>query len=90
MPGEDVICSGMVERIGLKNSIIHFKSDNNKIDDIQNIPNHEVGLEKISELILNKDIGVLADPNDIHAVAHRVVHGGSTFSKTTVIDRNVK
>lgn len=90
MPGEDVICSGMVERIGLKKSIIHFKSDNNKIDDIQNIPNHEVGLEKISELILNKDIGVLADPNDIYAVAHRVVHGGSTFSKTTVIDQNVK
>ncbi len=90
MPGRNVICSGMVERIGLKNSMIHFKSDKNKIDEIHNISNHEVGLEKISELILNKEIGVLRDPGDIYAVAHRVVHGGSTFSRTTVIDQNVK
>jgi len=90
MPGKDVICSGMVERIGLKNSKIHFSSDKSEIDETHDIPNHEIGLEKISQLILNKKIGVLKDASDIYAVAHRVVHGGSTFSNTTLVDQSVK
>ncbi len=90
MPGKDVICSGMVERIGLKNSKIYFNSDKNEIEEIHSIPNHEIGLEKISQLILNKENGVLKDASDIFAVAHRVVHGGSTFSNTTLVDQSVK
>ena len=90
MPEREVICSGMVERIGLKNSKIHCDSKKNKIEEVRDISNHEIGLEKISKLILNKEIGVLKDADDIYAVAHRVVHGGSTFSRTTLVDQNVK
>ncbi len=90
MPGKDVICSGMVERIGLKNSKIYFNSDKSEIKENHNISSHEIGLEKISKLILNKENGVLKDASDIFAVAHRVVHGGSTFSNTTLVDQSVK
>jgi len=57
MPKEEVICSGLVERIGLKNAKIHYKSASNKIDKIENIANHKVGLEKIVTLLLDKKIG---------------------------------
>jgi acetate kinase len=90
MPGKEVICSGMIERIGLSNSIIHFNSDKNKIEEIQSIPNHEIGLKKISDLILSEETGVLESAEDIYAVGHRVVHGGSTFSQTTLINQKVK
>ncbi len=90
MPKEEVICSGLVERIGLKNAKIHYKSASNKIDKIENIANHKVGLEKIVTLLLDKKIGVLKSTLEIEAVGHRVVHGGSSFSKTTVITKKVK
>ena len=90
MPEKDIICSGMVDRIGLKNSKIHCNTKKNHIEESVDISNHEIGLEKISKFILSKEIGVLKDASDIYAVAHRVVHGGSTFSKTTLVDQSVK
>ncbi|MCF6169038.1 acetate kinase [Lutibacter sp.] len=90
MPQEDVICSGLVERIGLDNAEIHYKSTTNKIDEVVDIPNHKIGLEKIVNLLLDAKTGVLKSTSEIEAVGHRVVHGGSTFSNTTVINKEVK
>ncbi len=90
MPEEQVICSGMVERIGLENSEIHFKSDTHKIDEILEIPTHKIGLEKVVALLLNDKTGVISSPDEIEAIGHRVVHGGSEFSRTTVVTTEVK
>ena len=90
MPQEQVICSGMVERIGLNDAEIHYKSENNKLDEVLDIPNHKVGLEKIVSLLLDAKVGVLKSTSEIEAVGHRVVHGGSTFSKTTIVTQEVK
>ncbi len=90
MPSKNVICSGMVERIGLENPMIHYKSNENKLDKVMHIPDHHIGLEKMAQLLLDKKIGVLRNVDEIGAVGHRVVHGGSAFSKTTLIDKNVK
>ncbi|MBL4939975.1 MAG: acetate kinase [Lutibacter sp.] len=90
MPQEEVICSGLVERIGLDNAEIHYKSSNNKIDEVVAIPNHKVGLEKVVNLLLDEKVGVLKSTSEIEAVGHRVVHGGSTFSKTTIVTQEVK
>ena len=90
MPGEEVICSGLVERIGEENAAIHYKSVNNKIDETVHISNHKEGLEKVVKLLLDKKIGVLKSTSEIEAVGHRVVHGGSTFSNTTIINQQVK
>jgi acetate kinase len=90
MPQEEVICSGLVERIGLDNAEIHYKSSNNKIDKIVSIPNHKVGLENVVNILLDEKVGVLKSTSEIEAVGHRVVHGGSTFSKTTIVTQEVK
>lgn len=90
MPQEKVICSGLVERIGLNNAEIHFKSDTHTIDDVLDIPNHKVGLEKVVHLLLDDRIGVISSTDEINAVGHRVVHGGCTFSKTVAINQKVK
>lgn len=90
MPRQEVLCSGLVERIGLENAEIHYKTANVTIEETVEIPNHKIGLEKIVKLLLDDNIGVLKTTLEIDAVGHRVVHGGSTFSKTTRIDENVK
>ncbi|WP_299527815.1 acetate/propionate family kinase [uncultured Lutibacter sp.] len=90
MPQEEVICSGLVERIGLNDAEIHYKSENNKIDEVLDIPNHKVGLEKVVNLLLDEKVGVIKSTSEVEAVGHRVVHGGSTFSDTTIINQEVK
>ena len=90
MPSKEVICSGLVERIGLNNPEIHYKSNSHKVDRVCRISNHKVGLEKVVKLLLDEETGVIKSTSEISAVGHRVVHGGSTFSKTVVIDEEVK
>lgn len=90
MPEEEVICSGLVERIGLANPEIHYKSNNHSIDKICEIENHEIGLGKIVKFLLDEEVGVIKSTSEIAAVGHRVVHGGSTFSNTVIIDDKVK
>jgi len=90
MPQKKVISSGMVERIGLEKAQIHYKSALHNINLTENIPTHKVGLEKIVHLLLDAQTGVIKNSHDIAAVGHRVVHGGSTFAKTTVITAAVK
>ncbi|MBT8394573.1 MAG: acetate kinase [Bacteroidia bacterium] len=90
MPNQDVICSGMVERIGFENAKVHYKSKLNEIIRTENIPNHKSGFEKVAGIMMDKQIGVIADEKEIHAVGHRVVHGGSTFSDIISINQAVK
>ena len=90
MPAQTVVCSGMIDRIGLDNSNLLYTTANNKIEEIVAIPNHTVGLEKIAALLLDEKVGVIKSTSEIQAVGHRVVHGGSDFSDTVVITAAVK
>ena len=90
MPSEEVICSGLVERIGLTNPEVHYKSKNHKIDRVCMITNHKEGLEKVVKFLLDEEFGVIKSTSEIEAVGHRVVHGGSSFSDTVLVDDKVK
>jgi acetate kinase len=90
MPQQEVISSGMVERIGLEKAQIHYKTATQNTHLITEIPSHKIGLEKIVKLLLDTQKGVIKNANDIAAVGHRVVHGGSTFAETTIITDAVK
>ncbi|AOW19851.1 acetate/propionate family kinase [Urechidicola croceus] len=90
IPTKQVLCSGLVERIGESNTEIHYKSDTENIKLIENIENHTIGLNKVVSLLLDKETGVIVSTDEISAVGHRVVHGGSTFSKTVIITDEVK
>lgn len=90
MPSNTVICSGMIDRIGLETSNLTYKTDTITIEEVLPIPNHKIGLNKIAELLMDNKVGVIHSTSEIDAVGHRVVHGGNTFSKTVVIDAHVK
>ena len=90
MPANEVICSGMIDRIGLETSNISYVTKDNKIEKTMPIPNHKIGLEKIARLLMDENVGVIKSTQEVDAVGHRVVHGGSNFSETTVINGEVK
>ncbi|CAM1333962.1 acetate/propionate family kinase [Tenacibaculum aestuariivivum] len=90
MPIQKVICTGLIERIGLKGGTVHYKSTEHKSIEVVEIKNHKVGLQKVVALLLDKKIGVITATNEINVVAHRVVHGGDSFKETTIITTEVK
>ncbi|MCV2486893.1 acetate kinase [Flavobacterium sp. SH_e] len=90
MPENEVICSGMIDRIGLETSNITFKTAVASREETLPIPNHKVGLQKVANMLLDAEKGVIKSTSEISAVGHRVVHGGSDFSATVKIDEKVK
>lgn len=90
MPENAVICSGMIDRIGLETSNLSYVTDSIKVQETLPIANHKIGLEKIAQLLMDDKVGVIKSTSEIQAVGHRVVHGGSSFTKTVVITEEVK
>ncbi|WP_396602143.1 acetate/propionate family kinase [Algibacter sp. R77976] len=90
MPKKTILCSGLIERIGLDDAIFKFKTDKDSIEVVQAIPNHKVGLELLSKQLLNKETGIIKSTDAIDIVGHRVVHGGQHFTATTEITPAVK
>jgi acetate kinase len=90
MPSQHVKCVGLIERIGMDDAIFSHQKNDSKTTEIAPIKNHEIGLQKIAATLLDSKIGVLNSVLDIAAIGHRVVHGGKKFSKTVIIDEDVK
>lgn len=90
MPAGDIICSGMIDRIGLETSNLTYVTKTDKIEKTIPIPNHKKGLKKIATLLMDEKVGVIKSTQEIQAVGHRVVHGGSLYSDTTLITPEVK
>ncbi|QSW89569.1 acetate kinase [Flavobacterium endoglycinae] len=90
MPENEVICSGMIDRIGLETSNVTFKTTAASHEETLAIPNHKVGLQKVANMLLDAEKGVIKSTSEIAAVGHRVVHGGSDFSDTVKINDKVK
>lgn len=90
MPSEEVLASGLVERIGQEVGKLHYKSGRFSTSEEIEIPDHSFALKAVTKYLLNKENGVIKDPSEISAIGHRVVHGGATFSDTIVINEKVK
>ena len=90
MPEQDILCSGIIERIGTKKAKFKYKTTNHKISEEGPILNHKQGLEKLASQLLDKTTGIIGKPEDIPIVGHRVVHGGRHFTDTTVVTDAVK
>ncbi|WP_373058191.1 acetate/propionate family kinase [Zunongwangia sp. H14] len=90
MPSKKVLASGMVERIGLEGAKLHYKTKAVSTSEEIEVPDHAMALKAVTNMLLETGNGVINNSEEISAIGHRVVHGGKTFSSTTVIDENVK
>lgn len=94
MPSEKPVCSGLVDRIGLDHpTITHkvFHGDEELVFNLKpEIDDHAGGLREVVNLLTDPVNGVIGAPSEIEAVGHRIVHGGDTFTSTTVITAELK
>ena len=82
MPSEDVLISGVFERIGIGSSFYTIKVNGEKIKKEVDLPDHKVAFEiLIKELLDNKIVNSL---DEIKGVGHRVAQGGSYFKKSEI------
>lgn len=87
MPSEDVLISGVFERIGIGSSFYTIKVNGEKIKKEIDLPDHKVAFEiLIKELLDNKIVSSL---DEIKGVGHRVAQGGSYFKKSEVATDDV-
>lgn len=90
MTDDSVLAKGLVERIGIPNSIVnHYPSGKEPVITCQNIPNHRVGIRLLIDVLLHPEYGVIKDMSEISAVGHRVVHAGEKFSGSVLLTDEV-
>jgi acetate kinase len=87
MPKEKVLAKGLIERIGLNDSVFTSEVNGNKDKQTGDIPDHEAAVKILLEGL--KSSGVIDSINEIDAVGHRVVHGGEKFSDSVKITEEV-
>ncbi|MCA0365021.1 MAG: acetate kinase [Bacteroidetes bacterium] len=90
MPSEKVVASGIVERIGMEDAVFKYKTEKEKTEKTLAIKDHFAALRLVADQLLDGENGVLNSPDEIDAIGHRVVHGGSLFTDTTIISEEIK
>ena len=92
MPSEAVMCSGIVERIGLAEGIFTIKFNGEKVTLNQPIPDHKIAVNLVLKALVDHKIVKTLD--DITGVGHRVVHGGELYNKsvhlTSEVEKNIE
>jgi acetate kinase len=93
MPEAIVVCSGLVDRIGLDHATVRHKvflSGKEQVrEETINVPDHAAGLKAVARLLTDPEIGVIRHPEEIEVVGHRVVHGGESFASTCLVTQEV-
>lgn len=87
MPEEEVLVSGVLERIGLNDGIFTIKYNNEKITKNLEIKNHQVAVEHLLSSLI--EIGIIKTIDEIKGIGHRVVQGGQYFDKSVNVDDDV-
>ncbi|MFV0394838.1 MAG: acetate/propionate family kinase [Coprobacillaceae bacterium] len=87
MDNEEVITSGVIERIGLEESIFTIKYHGEKTVKKIHIKDHQVAVQLLLDTLMEKNI--VSSLDEIKGVGHRVVQGGTYFNTSVVIDQEV-
>ena len=90
MPSKEVLAQGGIEKIGLPDSFLKLTLPNGEKKIIErSIQEHTSGVQMIFDVLTDAEFGVVKDLSEIEAVGHRVLHGGSKFSESVVINQDV-
>lgn len=84
MPSEKVLAKGLVERIGLNDSIFTVQVEDEKTTRTLDIPNHDVAVQMLLDTLL--ELNIVGSYDEITGVGHRVVAGGEIFKDSALID----
>jgi len=87
VPDEKVVAKGMVDRLGLSDSVFEVEFDGKKISEMGDIPDHTTAVNKMLDKLI--DLKIIESYDEITGVGHRVVAGGSIFKDSAVVTPRV-
>ncbi|WP_160723996.1 acetate kinase [Bacillus sp. USDA818B3_A] len=87
MPSEEVITKGLIERIGLNDSIFNITVNGEKVEEVTDIPDHDIAVKMLLDKLTS--LGIIKSLNEIEGIGHRVVHGGEAFNDSALITDEV-
>ncbi len=91
MTNESVTAKGLCERIGIEGSMLtHQPAGKDKYIVENPMPDHKVAIQMVLDALVDPVHGVVASADEIAAVGHRVVHGGTYYSESVVVTDEVK
>lgn len=90
LPSREVVAKGLVDKIGLKGSLIkHSRNDGADVKLEGEILDHQQGIEYLLGILVSEKYGSIKSLNEIDAVGHRVVHAGEKFNGSVYITKEV-
>ena len=87
MDTKECIASGNFERVGLDGSFYTIKYNGEKVREEITIQNHTVAVEILLDRLIS--LGIINDLSEINGVGHRIVHGGSKYKNSVIVDSEV-
>jgi len=90
MDGEKELAKGLVERIGIEGSRLKHSAGEKKTEISQEIPDHEAAAQLMLKILQDPEYGVIRSTDEIGAVGHRVLHGGSAFTASVIVNDAAK
>lgn len=88
MPEENVICSGIVERIGFEDAIFQIKYNGEKYQEITPVKDHAFAVKLLLDSLIK--FNIIKSYDEIKATGHRIVQGGSYFNSSAIINEENK
>jgi acetate kinase len=90
MDHEKALAKGLVARIGMTGAVLtHKPVDRPEIKISGEILDHIAATAYVISILLSANHGVIKDKSEIHAIGHRVVHGGERFAESVLITPEV-
>lgn len=90
MNKNEILGSGVVEKLGMKGSFLkHTRQDGKQVILEGEILEHQIAVEYVLGVLTSKKHGSITSVDEINAVGHRVVHGGEEFNSSVLITDEV-
>ena len=91
MDNESVIAKGLCERIGIEGSkLTHQPAGKDKFVVENPMPDHTVAIQMVLDALMDATHGVIQNTEEIAAIGHRVLHGGTVYSDSIIVNADVK
>ena len=87
LPEKVTIASGTFEKIGLDDSFYTIKFNGEKSKKEVSVPNHTEAVNILMKELI--DMHIVSSLDEIEGVGHRIVHGGSEFTDSVVLNDDV-
>ena len=87
VPEEKVVAQGMVDRLGLSDSVFEVQYGGKKISEMGDIPDHTTAVNMMLHKLI--ELKIIDNYHEIKGVGHRVVAGGSIFKDSALVTPRV-